>query len=884
MKRRKYLLLVFFVLTFAFSCRRNDAMPLLAPIPQQAALIVESQSVSEFLQTVRSMGLSDNVLKNSVLPLKLDSMMAEKEALQSDFQAANMAFSLLSIGESYQPLTVLKSSRFSEKELRRVFQSNGILCTSVKCGKQDVSLAMIGDSVFFVGKDGFLLLSSDSRALQQSLAQFDNPEKIYSSADFQQVQSTLGRSFDVHLYLNLNLLHGLLEDEVSAKYKDSFGRFVELFNGNAAFDVLSDASGIVLNGYTCAADSLSNLKPLECQTPVPNTIADFVPDNTQLMVHFGMSDYLSFWENSADIKKVEQTNRKYALNLQNQFVSNISETAFCVFGNKASRVWVVRASDMKPVAAVMNAVADKAGVSATNIVLGYPVFGLNENDFLASLFGGWAEGMKHCCYSIVDQYVVFSNALSTIQDVILAYRSGKTLRHSKGFRNFEDKMLETSNITVFLKGFGNQAFVNDFLAADPAACIKANTADFQSCKGMLLQMVASKELIYTYASMIRSGKQKPESPKQEVELRQEEVVSQPENDLLLWKVELEAPVQGKPFVVSNVLDDKAVAVFDANNTLYLIDDKGEIRWKKSLSAPLLSTVYEVDQAKNGQRQLLFNTAGQIHLIDRDGNDVKGYPKTLPVEAVNGLSLFDYGVPYNYRLMLCASDHSVCNFNLQGEVVEGWKCPVLKRSVSQPVQHLVADNKDYLIVTDKDGGVGIFDRKGRVRIAVPDDLRKAQGSDFYENKTNHRGIMLTTDNDGKLLYVSAEGLLSRTDFGTFSDRHFFLYEDFNGNGDPDFIYLDHKELKVFDRFKKVLFSHAFDADIAVKPQLVTVSGKRFLCLVSPSSGMAYRIDAKGNMETFSCPMDETPSAIGSLQPGKIHLIVGKQGMVCAYELK
>lgn len=219
MKRRKYLLLVFFVLTFAFSCRRNDAMPLLAPIPQQAALIVESQSVSEFLQTVRSMGLSDNVLKNSVLPLKLDSMMAEKEALQSDFQAANMAFSLLSIGESYQPLTVLKSSRFSEKELRRVFQSNGILCTSVKCGKQDVSLAMIGDSVFFVGKDGFLLLSSDSRALQQSLAQFDNPEKIYSSADFQQVQSTLGRSFDVHLYLNLNLLHGLLEDEVSADRK-----------------------------------------------------------------------------------------------------------------------------------------------------------------------------------------------------------------------------------------------------------------------------------------------------------------------------------------------------------------------------------------------------------------------------------------------------------------------------------------------------------------------------------------------------------------------------------------------------------------------------------------------------------------------------------------
>lgn len=882
MKRRKYLVLVFFTCMFAFSCRQNDVTPLFAPIPQQAALIVESRSISAFLQAAKTMDRSGGLPKTFALPLQLDSMMTGREALQSDFEAAHMALSLLCIGESYLPLMVLKSNRFSEKELRRVFESNGVPCTLSRCGKRDVSLAVKEDSVFFAGRDGFLLVSNSSRAMQRSLEQLDNPTKIYSSADFQQIQSTLGKSFDIHLYLNLNQLHVFLENRASDKNAGAFERFIEGFSGKAAFDVLPEASGIVLNGYISVADSLSDLKLLENQSPVPNTIANLLPDNTRLMVHFGMSDYLSFWKNTADMKKVEQTNRKYGIGLQDQFVSNVSETAFCVFGNNASNILVVRANDMKPITAVMNTVANKSGVSATNIVLGYSLYALNEKEVLGALFGSWANGMKYCCYAIVDQYVVFSNTLATLQDVILAYHSGKTL-NSAGFHDFEDKMLETSNITFFLNRFDNQSFAKGSLASGFVPFVKTNAADFQDCKGALLQMVASKDLIYTYVSLLHSGRSKQTSVKQEVEPRKEESVLQLENDLLLWKVELDAPVQGKPFIVSKVLNDKAVAVFDTNNTLYLIDNEGKIRWKKSISVPPLSAIYEIGHSKNSQCQLLFNTDRYIHLIDCDGNDVKGYPKALPMEAVSGLSLFDYGVPNNHRLVISASNKGIYNFDLQGNAVEGWKCPATRCGVTKPVQHLVADNKDYLIATDTEGGISIFDRKGRIRIAVPDDLRKAQGSDFYENKTNHRGIMLTTDKEGKLLYINAEGLLSRTDFGTFSNRHFFLYEDFNGNGDPDFIYLDHNTLKVFDRFKKVLFSHAFDADVAMKPLLVSVSGKRFLCLVSPSSGMAYLIDAKGKMEVFSCQM-ETLCTVGNLCPNKLYLIAGVQQSVYAYQLK
>ena len=205
---------------------------------------------------------------------------------------------------------------------------------------------------------------------------------------------------------------------------------------------------------------------------------------------------------------------------------------------------------------------------------------------------------------------------------------------------------------------------------------------------------------------------------------------------------------------------------------------------------------------------------------------------------------------------------------------------------KPVQHLVADNKDFIIVTDEKGAIRILDRQGRIRIPLTDELKKSQGADFYENKTNRKGILLTSDDKGDLLYISSEGNLARTDFGDFSDRHFFLYEDFNSNQDPDFIYLDGKNLWVFDRFKNILFDHSFDVEINTKPVFFNISrNKRMLGVVSENSREIYLIDNKGNMSVSSGLVGETPFAVGSLHNNnEVNLVTGVGSALYNYVIR
>jgi hypothetical protein len=124
-------------------------------------------------------------------------------------------------------------------------------------------------------------------------------------------------------------------------------------------------------------------------------------------------------------------------------------------------------------------------------------------------------------------------------------------------------------------------------------------------------------------------------------------------------------------------------------------------------------------------------------------------------------------------------------------------------------------------------------------------------------------------------VGADGALNRTDFGSYSDKHFFLYEDFDGDKSVDFIYLDQNDLRVYNKFKTELFSHHFDTEIVTRPVFFKITrNKRLLGIVSEKAREIYLIDRKGNMIVSSGLVGETPFAVGSLHNNQeINLVTG-----------
>jgi hypothetical protein len=207
-------------------------------------------------------------------------------------------------------------------------------------------------------------------------------------------------------------------------------------------------------------------------------------------------------------------------------------------------------------------------------------------------------------------------------------------------------------------------------------------------------------------------------------------------------------------------------------------------------------------------------------------------------------------------------------------------------VVKPAQRLVANNKDYIIVTDLNKNLRIVNRRGERRIKLQGKFKIADHSIFYVNRTNRKGILITTDVTGKLVYISSSGKISYTDFGKFTANHFFLYEDFNGDGSMDFIFVDENRLRVFDRFKKVLFKYDFEHPVTIKPEFFNIGyRKKVLGIVVDREKTIYLFYRKGNVIISNGLVGEIPfTVVNSKNNSEINLITGAGKVLFNYRIK
>ena len=849
------------------SCSEKLETSIFDVLPTQTAIMVESRNSREFVSAIHPYFQSADILQSFENEfLEYDSIFSSDERLSASVKNAQFVFCVSKTNENYEPFVIAKLNKMlSNKDLKKFLEANGKHVEYKNLGKSEYFCL---DSLCIFTKDNFLFFTRNEAMALEVLEQYDSPQKMSDDVDFQRVRSTFGNNVNTHVYLNYALLGDFVSASVSDGYAKSGERLAAQSKGLAALDMLVKNEGIVLNGYSKASDLALFLKPLKYQLPVRNSIVNILPYNTKMMLHYGMSDFASYWEEITDKQSVENLRKRYGNDVKEQFVASLSEVSYSVFGNASYPVFVARLEDPATAIQFWTRMISRFGVSETVESQGYTIFRLNVDNFVPDVFGPCYSTLKKCCYSIVDQYLVIANEVNVLQDVISAYRSGRTLDLNENFKDFQENMLETSNLSFYLSCADNQRFIYSYLGGDFLEFLKRNDDFLSQYQAFSFQFASSKDLAYTCAFL-----------KNKSEVKEEKNVA--------WKLNLNAPMKGKPYIVPNPFgnaDD--IVVFDTQDNMYLISADGDILWKDEISESPMSDVFVVDALKNGQQQFVFNTLNYIYLVDRNGNNMDGFPVKLLSRASNGLSVFDYSGTSDCRLVLCGEDRFVYNYDLSGNETEGWNRHRTDDKVLKPVQHLVADNKDFIIVTDEKGAIRILDRQGRIRIPLTDELKKSQGADFYENKTNHKGIILTSDDKGDLLYISSEGKLARTDFGDFSDKHFFLYEDFNSNQDPDFIYLDGKNLWVFDRFKNILFDYSFDVEIITKPVFFSISrNKRMLGVVSENSREIYLIDNKGNMSVSSGLVGETPFAVGSLHNNnEVNLVTGVGSALYNYVIR
>lgn len=684
-------------------------------------------------------------------------------------------------------------------------------------------------------KRGILFISNHPELLSRSVKQLTSSSNFIESDEFKRLKKISGKRSDAHVFINYKMIKSWLESvsPTEAELKDF--SFIANMTG---LDLNIKPTELMLNGYSILSDtSVQFIKVLEAQKSVGMTISNQFPYETNSYTHLSFDDYANFyinWSAYLGILKTTENSLEEAQRIYQQLGMTPAD-----FHNQwwAGEMASLKTEQGKEYAVFLS----KSGREAFKILSNlahlsqpalltvdygdYKIKELNFRSLLYSHFGPWFKGFKKSYFTIVGELVIFAHSLDDLKSYIDLLEQGFILQKNEAYTSFSDNLSPNLNYTFYINRPNSLNKLIPLLNTKEDQNIKKTDFFKKDLSAFSLQMNWKNDMVYTGIFAGLKGKKKKSSSD--------------------WQVILESNIIKGPFQVKDHTDGShKYVVFDDYRQIYLINEQGDIVWKKQLKEKPISDVFEVDYYKNGKIQYLFNTSNYLYLIDLTGAFVKDYPVQLNSEAAAGLALIDYNNDKEYKILIPGINGQVYNYTKDGSLLKDWKSKNTNKNIIKPIHHVVANSKDYLIAEGEDGDAIMFDRKGKVRMEIRKSFENALGSDFYANRTNSKGMMITTDKSGKLIYIPEKGKTKQTDFGDFSDKHHFIYSDFTGNGNYDFIYLDRKELIVFDRFKKTVIGYIFENEITQKPKIFTLSGRKLLCVIDEKAQKLYLFNSDG----------------------------------------
>jgi hypothetical protein len=290
---------------------------------------------------------------------------------------------------------------------------------------------------------------------------------------------------------------------------------------------------------------------------------------------------------------------------------------------------------------------------------------------------------------------------------------------------------------------------------------------------------------------------------------------------------------------------------------------------------LKSEIHSIKLPGNDTVFLLFNTDTHLYLLNENGHFADKFPMRFPLNATNGITVIENGRNRDLSILVAFQDHRVYHFTLDGLSMENWQRPNINEEIIRPIEYQKINGSDFLFISGSKGNAMIVDGTGTTLVGLGSKFRHSPNSGFYPNRTSRKGILLTTDPFGKVLFIQENGRTSEVTLNLFSQAHRFFYEDITGTGQLEFIFTDKNRIDYYNRNYKLLYSYAFRREITVPPFLIRIpDNKVMIGFVAPETNELYLFNQNGNKELESGIRGNTPFDIGHLMNQvQLNLVVG-----------
>lgn len=598
---------------------------------------------------------------------------------------------------------------------------NGFNLLNVKGGKEELVMLIQGD---------FLAISKENLLVEDVVRAVENePSRLVNELPYSAVYSG-----DLQLILNnhrINELHQVFFSE-GLKENNTLGTV-------AVLDLSFDASGIRAQGATIGGQvALSTETSIFAKNLIPVTSTAF----QWRPIEIGISDF-------QELLKGELLSISLDMNF-----TDVSEV---ILINTADTVYLRRELSRWSEARTNPEDSTVYSESYLNTTLGY----IQQSDFVEKLTSN-GKRMGEPYYAIFQNALILSDNLDALKAVMNEFDNESTWGKSVELRPVLDEMVQETDLTMVKEfNYGSESLMERLKPV-----WRQFFDDNAGLKGLVKRMkvqLNSSNNSYLVSSSLDFNKTRPSL------VMPANAENQPGLLEVKANVFADSLLITKPIVVRNHINASLEVIFqDQGNSLYLASRQGEVIWKKLIDGKILGGVHQVDYYNNKKLQFLFFTNSLVHLVDRNGENVEGFPKPYQTPmAIDGVAVIDYDNSKRYRYLTKDRRGNLSLFDKEVNALEGWSPYELGAELLHTPFHVRVRGRDAFLAVERTGEISLLNRRGELYDGFPvsSDLR-FKGDVTLLKGPNFAGTTVALmDSEGKLLEVNFEGTISQ-------ERQFF----------------------------------------------------------------------------------------------------------------
>ena len=631
--------------------------------------------------------------------------------------------------------------------------------------------------------------------------------KEQANTEYNKYNKTFNTSSSFGIILNKNLSKNLINSTFNFKdlnLKNNLGFVVNVFNDK-----------ILLNGLSYVDDSTkisNNIFNGLISSKLKNY--EIVPKNVSRLKSFNLSSYSNYKKNS----KLEDLKEDRLSSIINENLIEYSELIL-----NEDQLFIIRLKDIQ---LFKDYLSENNNIKST-----HRNFNIYDNTFLDYRLTNSVIKYNYKKKILVfKNHIVFSDNETTLIEFINENLKGNTLQEDSSFNN---SLTEISSFNTLNNNYFTNSDYNFFKELN----ILNSKNDFTENS---FQLVQDNEIIHFNAII-----SKAKASKNNLKISKQ------------FEVEIDEEILMNPHFIKNYATKKLdIVVQDKKNNLYLISNKGSVVWKRKIGQPILGKISQIDLYKNGRLQLIFNTKNKVFVLDRNGKEVKPFPKSFNDDITQPISIFDYDKNKNYRILVTQGKELLL-YDKNGKKVNGFKYSRSNSKITSSPKHFRILNKDFIVFkTGKK--LKILNRRGRERIKLKDEVVLSNENIFkLDNK------LITITNDQKLVEIDISGTVSLSNL--LNSKNLKLNTDNYNN----IIILDENKMRLNSSYVDLPFSNYNT------PKLTKINNNLFVSLFDSQNNKSYLFN-KNLQPNSSFPIYSLiPTEFGDMNNDKkIHVIASK----------